>query len=120
MDQKIGDTEYRIILIITDIHVYNAAILLNDNTMKCHRKGNPLILLHTTIVMRIKKSKIRILIERVLLQVHARAVDVRTQNVDPFLKSLRTDDKESDCLLVIGAIYLVTSLELLALPDQFF
>ena len=62
MDQKICNVKHRIILILADGYIYNSAILLHNYAMHCHWKSNPLIFLHSTVVMSVKISQIRILI----------------------------------------------------------
>ena len=62
VNKKICHSKYRIIHILSDNHIDCPAILESNNTMHCKRKRNPLILLNSAIIMRIKKSHIRILI----------------------------------------------------------
>jgi len=62
MNQKVCNVKNRIILILADGYIYNSAILLHNYAMHCHWKSNPLIFLHSTVVMSVKISQIRILI----------------------------------------------------------
>ena len=62
MNQKVCDIKNRIFLILTDCYIHNGSVLLHDYAVHCHRKGNPLVFLHTAIIMGVKICKVCILI----------------------------------------------------------
>ena len=93
MNQKIRDTKYRIRRILTDYNIDNSAVLLCNNAVKSKRKSNPLILLDSAIVVCIKKSKILILIKRILLNINTRRVNVRTKDMHTLFHRLSTNYK---------------------------
>ena len=49
--------------------------------MNGERQRDPLVLLDAAVVMRVEQRQIARFVERVLLDVQTRAVDVRAQNV---------------------------------------
>ena len=57
MNQQVGDTYNRIVVIITDIDINDCTVLFHNNTSQCHRTGNPLIFLDTAIIMGIHQAK---------------------------------------------------------------
>ena len=52
-----------------------------DNAVNGERQRDPLVLLDAAVVMRVEQRQIARFVERVLLDVQTRAVDVRAQNV---------------------------------------
>ena len=86
------------------------------------REGNrdPLILLDAAVIMRIEVGETAVLIERVLLDIEAARVDVCTENRQAVFQRLRTDMKERDRLLHVGAVDLRSRRELLPRTHDFF
>ena len=85
--------------------------------MHRERQRDPLVLLDAAIVVRVKVCEAAIFIERVLLDVEAAGVDVRTKNHETFLERLRADLEQHDGLLHVDGIDLVAGLDRLALRD---
>ena len=69
MDEQIRDEHHRILVIFADDHINGCSILFDHHTMYGQRNGDPLILLDSTIVVRIQICKVRILVERILLHI---------------------------------------------------
>ena len=86
MDQQIRHAKNRVIGIFADFHVDDAAVLLRHDAVQRQRDGDPLVMLDAAIVMRVQKGEIVRLVQRVLLHVQTRAVDVRAQDVHALCK----------------------------------
>jgi len=114
MDQKICDVKYRIFHILTNADLHNASVLLCNNTMHGKRQCHPLVFLYTTIIMGIQISQIRILVQRILLDIQSRRIDMCTENAHTSGKLFRSYMKQSNDLLHPYRINLVTGLDLLA------
>ena len=96
MDQQVCNAEYGILLFLTDAHLHNRAILFCDDPMHCKRDCDPLVFFYAPVIMRIQISHFRILIERMLLQVKSRRVDVCAKNTHPFLQRSASYMKQGD------------------------
>ena len=72
MNQQIADADNRIIFFFPDAQIDPGSVFFEDNPMQRHRQGNPLILLDTTVIMRIHQRQAMILIERMLLHIQTR------------------------------------------------
>ncbi len=95
MDQQIRNADNRIIRLLADVHEYLRTILAADDAMQRHRSCDPLILLDAAVVMRIQQNQSVFFIKRMLLEIHARAVDMRTENIHAFGQRLISDDKQA-------------------------
>ena len=85
--------------------------------MHRERQRDPLVLLDAAIVMRVEIREAAIFIERVLLDIEAAGVDVRSENHETFLERLRADLEQHDGLLHVDGIDLVARLDGLAFGD---
>ena len=68
--------------------------------------------------MRIEKHQFLILIERILLQIQTRRIDMCTEDVDPALYGIRPDHKKRHALSIIVRIDLVARFQLLPGSDH--
>ena len=114
MDEQVGDAEHGVARVFAHVHALNAAVFFRDNAVNGERKRDPLVLLDAAVVMRVEQRQIARLIERVLLDVQTRAVDVRAQNVQTVLHGAAADVRQDDGLAVQFGVYLVACGELLA------
>ena len=111
MNQKIRYAEDRILAVFPDSDVGHGAVLLRHNAVDRQRDRCPLIFLHTAIVMRIKKCHFRILIQRHLLEIQPRRINVRTQDAKSLFDRFRSDGKQCYCLLHPDRVDLVAALQ---------
>ena len=81
MNKQVGHAENGVALIVAHVYVHDRAVLLGDDAVHSERERNPLVVLDTAVVVRVEKREAVALVERVLLQVEAGAVDVRAQDV---------------------------------------
>ena len=114
MDQKICDVKYRILRLLTNADLHNASVLLCNNAMHSKRQCHPLVFLYATIIMSIQISQVRILVQRILLNIQSRRVDMCTENAHPSGKLFGSYMKQGNDLLHPYCINLVTGLDLLA------
>ena len=96
VDQQIRHAEHGVTLIFAHVNRHDAAIFLGNDTMQCERYRDPLVVLDASVVMRIEMQQLVALEQRVLLEVEARRIDVRTQDVEPTHERLFTQMHEDD------------------------
>ena len=77
MNEQVRYAENGIALIVAHVYVHDRAVLLGDDAVHGKRERDPLIVLDAAVVVRVEKRETVALVERVLLQVEAGAVDVR-------------------------------------------
>ena len=107
MHQQVGNYKYRVVVLLSDIYFHHRAVLLRNHSVKCKRDCNPLVFLDTAIVMGIQIGKLIVLIQRVLLDVDTRGIDVGAQYVHSCLERLLPNMEDCDCLIHTHGIYLV-------------
>ena len=81
-------------------------------------KGYPLILLDAAVIMGIQIRNSAFFIQRILLHINPRAVNMRAQNIHAFLQRLPADLIHQQALIHVNRIYLITGFQLLAFRDQ--
>ena len=81
VDEKVGDAENRVSWILANAYVYDATVFKCKNAMNCQRNSDPLVFFDAAVVVGVKGSKLIAFLERILLDVQARGVDVSTKNV---------------------------------------
>ena len=118
MNQKICHAENRILFVLTDPDIHSGAVLFGDHTVDGERDGRPLILLDATIIVCVQKCHLCILVQRDLLEVKTRGVDMRAQNPKALLNRLRTDCEQCHRLFHPHCVDLVTALQALTLCDH--
>ena len=91
MRKQIGDSEYRIAVVVTDSDIYGCAVFFRNNAVESQRKSYPLIFLNSAVVVGIEHSHVVILIERILFQVDTRGVDVGSNDVHTIFQGFLTD-----------------------------
>ena len=112
VNQKIGNKEYGIVCILTNVQDNRLAVLFYDHAVNGKRSCDKLILLDAAVVMGIKISVAALLIQRVLLDIHAGAVNVCAQNIDALLHGTRPEAEQHHRLIHPGHVYLVAGLKL--------
>ena len=120
VNQKIADAEHGIVLVLAHGDGHDGAVLLHDNAMQRQRNGDPLIVLDAAVIMRVQIRQTAVLIQRILLYVHARRIDVRAQNVDALFHGRLADDEEHDALAHPVGIHLVAGLQRFSMGDFVF
>ena len=81
VNEQVSDAEHGVACVFAHVHALNAAVFFRDNAMNGERQCDPLVLLDAAVVMRVEQREIARFVERVLLDIQTRAVDVRAQNV---------------------------------------
>ena len=114
MNKKIRDHEYRIILILSDGNLLRRPVLLHDHAVQRQRLRHPLILLDAAVIMRIQISKPLILIERILLHINARRINVCAQDVHARRNRLLPEAEKRQHLLHAHRIYLISRFQALS------
>ena len=111
VDQQVGDAEDRIGRVLAHGDVHGGAILLADDAVQRQRGGDPVVGLHTAVVVGVEVSHVAGLVQRILLEVEARGVDVGAQNVHAQLHRAAAQVDEHEGLVVTGGVDLVAGLE---------
>ena len=82
MDQEIGHTEYRIVIVVPDGYINDGAVFFCDNAVNGEGNCDPLILFDAAVVVSVEISQLGILVQRILLDVKARRINVSKLNLD--------------------------------------
>ena len=114
MGEQVGDAEDGIGLVLADDHVHDGAVLLGHDAMDGQRQGDPLVLLDATVVVGVQRDELVLLLDGVLLDVEARRVDVRAEDVDAGRERLGAHVQEHEALAAVDGVDLVAGLERLA------
>ena len=117
MDEQVGDAEDGIIGVLADLHVHHAAVLLGDHAVQRQRDGDPLVVLDAAVVMGVHEGKLAGFVQRVLLDVQARAVDVRTKDVHAVGQRAGAQLYQDNGLVAHGSPHLVAGSKLAACGD---
>ena len=115
--QQVGDVEHGVGRILAHADLDVGAVLQRHHAVQGQRHGDPLVLLDTAVVVRVEAGDLVGLVERVLLHVEARRVDVGTQDVEALLERLGAEMDKQQRLAIGGRVHLVAGDELLALGD---
>ena len=112
MNQQIRDNKDRIILFFTDTYLNCCAIFLCNHSMKGKWKCHPLIFLDSTIIMCIKISKLLIFIQRILLYVNTRRINVSSKNIHTFCQRFCTHMEQRNRLVHTHGIQFISGFHL--------
>ena len=118
MRKYVCNHEYRLIRILSHADIHSGSVLPYDDTVDGKRNRYPLILLDSSVIVSVKICKSRILIQRILLYIDTRRVNVCSENVHAVLDWISSDVIESQCLLVVYCIHFVSCTKLSALCDH--
>ena len=117
MGEEVRDAEHRVRRVFADADLDGLARLERDDAVDSQRERDPLVLLDAAVIVRVEQSDIRVLVERVLLGVEARRVDVGAQDVEAVLERVGTEHRQDEGLAVGLGVDLVAGLELALLLD---
>ena len=112
MRQQVGHTEYRITGIFPDVYLYRSTVSLYHNTVQGQRNRSPLILLDTAIVVGLEHCQFMILIQRILLHIQTRRIDMCRTKTHTFCNRCSTDHCCNDRLAAVVDIDLIPCLQL--------
>ena len=119
MDQKIRDKEYRIILVLAYAENYSLTALLYDHAMDRERNSHILVFLDPSVIMRIQKSDIAVLVHGILLDIKSRRVNMGSKDIEAVLKGVGSDLKKDHRLVHPYAVNSVARRESFPLFDRF-
>ena len=118
MDEQIRHAEYRIRGILTDADVLNRIVRFNDNAVQGKRQRHPLILLDAAVIMRVHVREAAVFVQRILFDVKATRVNMRTENIHTVFERLVTDIKEHDGFFHVDGINFIARLQRLTCGDD--
>ena len=117
MNEQIGDCEDRLVLVFSQDDIDLCSVLLDDDAVDGQRDRDPLVLLDAAVIVRIEVAEPVALIERILLDVDARRIDVGAQNVHALFDRLLPDVVEHQRLAVVLGVDLIACFQLRAFRD---
>ena len=100
MNEQVRHAENGIALVVAHIYVHDRAVLLGDDAVHGERERDPLIVLDAAVVVRVEKCEAVALVEWILLQIEAGAVDVRAQDVHAFAQGISSQLHQDERLAV--------------------
>ena len=111
MDEQVGDAEHGVGGILAHADIDRGAVLLAHDAMDGERGGYPVVGLHAAVVVGVEVGHIAGLVQRVLLDIESRAVDMRAQDVHALFERGGAQVHEHEGLLVVHGVNLVAGLE---------
>ena len=111
VDEQVGDAEHRVVGILAHADLDGGAVFLAHHAVQRQRGGDPVVGLDAAVVVRVQVGHVAGLVERVLLEVEARRVDVRAEDAQAVLERGGADVDEHEGLVVAGGVDLVAGLE---------
>ena len=81
MRKQIGNADNRIGWIFTQCNLHACSVFFCHNTVQCQRHRNPLIFFDAAIVVRVQIREFFVFVQRILLDIDARRVNMCTQNI---------------------------------------
>ena len=110
MDQQIGDHQNGVVSLFADGDGNVGAVLQADNAVQCQLHGGPLVLLDAAVVVGLKVCDLGILIQGIGFQVQTGGVHVSGADIGTLCQGLGADHSQSDGLVAIIVVDLVTGL----------
>ena len=93
MGKQVRDAEHGVGRILAHANLDGPASLEGDDAMDGQWERDPLVLLDAAIVMRVEQGYVGVLVERVLLGVETRRVDVGAQDVEAVLERVGAEHR---------------------------
>ena len=118
MNQQVRDKEHRIVRIFPDIENSGRSVFSDNHTVNGQRQRDIKILLDTAVVMRIEISQPAVLVERILLHVETRGINVGSENIHTVLHRLLADFKENNGFVHPNGINFIARVQLLTAFDE--
>ena len=106
MRQKIVDIKDRIGVILTDYKLHRCAVGSRDHAVQCQCNRRPLIFFDAAVIMRFEEAQPLRLIKRMLLEIHARRIDMRGGKIHAVFKRFRPEYKCGKALAAVVVIIL--------------
>ena len=117
MDQDVRDAEDGVGRVLADDDGHDGAVLLGDDAVDGQGRGDPQRGLEATVVVGVEKRQLALLIDGVLLDVQARGVDVRAENVEALGDRGASDVEQGQRLAAGVDVELVAGLDGIACGD---
>ena len=111
MRQQVVDDELRVFGIRADLDIDFASVRADDLAVQLQRDRDPLILADAAVVVRLDVGQLRVLIQRIGLEVQTRRVGVGCADVHALGKWLFADHSQQDGLAAVDGVDLVARLE---------
>ena len=112
MRQKIVNGKHRVTCSAADGNLDCFTIFQSNHTMQFQRNGNPLIFADSAVIVCLQKCHFFRLIQRILLQIQSRRINVRCTNINTVFQSLAANYRQHNSLAAVNTIYLITRFKL--------
>ena len=119
MREQVTYAENRIRIILADYDVDSGSVLFRDDSVQCERKCNPLVVFNSAIVMGVEQGESILFVERILFEIKAGRVNVRTEDIHACLQRRCADVRQDDSFVLGCCPNLAARGELFAFADEF-
>ena len=117
MGQQVSHGELGVSRRLSNAHRHHGAVPAHHHSVEGQGNGGPLILLDPPIIVGFAVGHLLLLIQRILLQVQARGIDVGRPDHRPLVQALLADHRQQEGLAPVVPVHLVPGPEFLP-PDQ--
>ena len=111
MYQNIGHTDYRIFRVFSDRYLNYCSIFFHYCSVKSQRRCHPLIFFDAAIIMRIQICHSAVFVQRFLLDIQPRGINMRTNKQHSLFHRVCSDFHHNYCLVHIDCIYLIAGFQ---------
>ena len=101
MRQKVGNAEYGVTRVLTDVYLNKTAVSLGDNAVECKGNGRPLILSYTAVIVCLEVTYTLVFVKGTGLKVKAGRIDVGRCDANAIFDVLRTDGDGKEALSAV-------------------
>ena len=91
MRQKVCNAKYRVVGFFADMNIHSLAVCFDYHAVNCQRNGRPLVFFYSAVIVCFEICYLGVFVERIRLQIKARAVYVAYDNVDAVVYALFAD-----------------------------
>ena len=102
--QKISHSKHRIAVVLADGAGDRLAVLFHDDAVQRQRDRAPLIFFDAAVIVRFEKRDLRLLIQRVRLEVQARRIDVASHDAHAVGQRPRAERRQDQRLAAVVVI----------------
>ena len=117
MRQQIRHAKYGIVWILAQRDGHHRTVLLRHHAVQRQRQRDPLVILDAAVIMRVKQREAVGFVQGILLQVKARGIDVRTQNIQTLGQRLRAQLDQHERFAMRMRPHFVTRLQGATIAD---
>ena len=118
MRKQVGNNKNRLIILETYRDIDLFIVLRNNDAGEGKRDVQPLIFLHSTVVVGFKQCYLRILKKRYLFQIKSRCIRMGNDKVDPLLYRFRAHLDENNILVPVHRVEKIALFDLVSFMNR--